>query len=123
MQRPSLPFEICSAHQNTLERVGKCNGRLARSNEYSPSFAVSGSESGHTLQVRERAENSGVQIGQSLALQEIEAGSVDGRAVDGDGTAGQKESQGSGEGCWNSVGEFSNRKRRAGTCLEWDRKR
>src|SRR5271154_5041021 len=102
MQRPSLPFEICSAHQNTLERVGKCYGRLARSNEHSPSFAVSGSESGHALQVRERAKDSGIQVGQSLALQEIEARSVDGREVHGNGIAGQKENQGSREGCWNS---------------------
>src|SRR5208282_5488639 len=82
---------------------GKRYGRLARSDEHSPSFAVSGSESGHFVQVRERAADSGIQVGQSLALQEIEAGSVDGREVDGNGTAGQKENQGSGESCRNSV--------------------
>src|ERR1017187_11010734 len=53
---------------------GNVNGRLARSDEHSPSFAVSGSESGHAVQVRERAADSSVQVGQSLALQEIEAG-------------------------------------------------
>src|SRR5467141_1640056 len=67
---------------------GKRYGRLARSDEHSPGFAVSGSESGHAVQVRERAEDSGVQVGQPLALQEIEARSVDGREVDGIGTAG-----------------------------------
>src|SRR6267143_2029505 len=66
---------------------GKRYGRLARSDEHSPGFAVSGSESGHAVQVRERTEDSGVQVGQPLALQEIEARSVDGREVDGIGTA------------------------------------
>src|SRR5208283_6053787 len=90
---------------------GKGYGRLARSDEHSPSFAVSGSESGHALQIRERTANSGVQIGQSLALQEIEAGSVDGREVNGDGSAGQKENQGSGESCRNSVDEVCQQRR------------
>src|ERR1019366_104444 len=127
LERPSLPVEICSGHQNTLEGVyrglgspefpqrcrdekarlktgeGKRYGRLARSNEHSPSFSVSGSESGHAVQVRERAEDSGVQVGQPLALQEIEDRSVDGREVDGNGTAGQKENQGSRESCRNFV--------------------
>src|SRR5208337_1390815 len=66
---------------------GKGYGRLARSDEHSSSFAVSGSESGHALQVRERAADSGVQIGQSVALQKIEAGRVDGREVDGNRSA------------------------------------
>src|SRR5208282_6717807 len=74
---------------------GHVYGRLARSDEHSPSFAVSGSESGHALQVRERAKDSGVQVRQSLALQKIEAGSVDGREVYGNGIAGQKKNQGS----------------------------
>src|ERR1039458_8774651 len=87
-------------------RSENVNGRLARSDEHSPSFAVSGSESGHALQVRERAKASGVQIGQPLALQKIEARSVDGREVDGNGTAGQKENQGSRESCRNSVNEL-----------------
>src|ERR1700724_4244756 len=52
---------------------GKRYGRLARSDEHSPGFPVSGSESGHAVQVRERTEDSGVQVGQPLALQEIEA--------------------------------------------------
>src|SRR5260370_9307188 len=82
------------------------NGRLARSDEHSPSFAVSGSETGHAVQVRELTKDSGVQVGQSLALEEIEAGSVDGREVDGNGTARQKENQGSRESCWNSVSEL-----------------
>src|SRR5664279_363759 len=38
--------------------------RLARSDEHSPSLPVSGSESGHLVQVRERAKDSGVQVGQ-----------------------------------------------------------
>src|SRR5271165_7332631 len=62
---------------------GKGNyGRLARSNEHSPGVAISGSESRHALQVRWRAEDSRVQAGQPLALQEIAAGSVDGREVE-----------------------------------------
>src|SRR5260370_25272037 len=82
---------------------GNVKGRLARSDEHPASFAVSGSESGHFVQVRERAADSGVQVGQSLALQEIEAGSVDGREVGGNGNAERQEDQGSGEGCRNSV--------------------
>src|SRR5258707_12435471 len=58
---------------------GKRYGRLARSDEHSPSFPVSGIEPGHAVQVRERTEDSGVQVGQPLPLQEIEALSVDGR--------------------------------------------
>src|SRR5215469_11331201 len=57
-------------------------GRLARSDEHSPSVAVSGRESGHLVQVRRRTEDSRIQAGQSLALQEISAGSVDGREVE-----------------------------------------
>src|SRR6266436_9454456 len=60
---------------------GKQYGRLAGSDEHSPGFAVPGSQSGHALQVCERAKDSCVQTGQPLALQEIEAGSVDGRKV------------------------------------------
>src|SRR5712692_691176 len=98
---------MLSSPKDTRTRRETINGRLARSDEHSPSFAVSGSESGHAVQVRERAKDSGVQVGQSLALQEIEAGSVDGREVDGNGTARQKENQGGGEGCRNSVSELS----------------
>jgi len=57
-------------------------GRLARSNEYSPGVAVSGSESRHAVQVRWRAEDSRVQARQPLALQEIAFGPVDGREVE-----------------------------------------
>src|SRR5580692_4483724 len=64
-------------------REWKRYGRLAGSDEHSSSFAVPGSECGHALQVCERAKDSGVQVRQSLALQEIEARSVDGRAVHG----------------------------------------
>src|ERR1700757_1813157 len=64
---------------------GKRYGRLARSDEHSPGFPISGGESVHVVQVRERAEDSSVQVGQPLALQKIEAGSVDGREVDGIG--------------------------------------
>src|SRR6266403_2838036 len=112
---------MLSSPKDTRTRRETINGRLARSDEHSPSFAVSGSESGHAVQIRERAKDSGLQVGQSLALQEIEAGAVDGREVDGNGTARQKENQGSREGRRNAVSELG--KRRAGTCLEWDRKR
>src|ERR1700757_4131947 len=52
-------------------------GRLAGSDEHSPGIAVPGSESGHAVQVRQRTEDSGLQAGEPLALQEIEAGPVD----------------------------------------------
>src|SRR5438309_1982688 len=57
-------------------------GRLARSNEYPAGVAVSRRESGHALQICRRAEDSRIQIGQPLALQEIAAGPVDGREVE-----------------------------------------
>src|SRR5437870_1883608 len=71
---------------------GKPNyGGLARSDEHPASVAISGRESGHTLQVRRRAKDSRVQVGQPLALQEIKAGPVDGREVERDGTAGEAQ--------------------------------
>src|SRR5206468_3661603 len=66
-------------------------GRLAGSDEHSPGFAIPGSESGHALQVRWGTKDSGLQTGQPLALQEIEAGPVDGREVDPDGSQEQEE--------------------------------
>ena len=36
---------------------------------------------------------------------------------------GQKENQGGGESCWNSLTNETNSEVKAGTCLEWDRKR
>src|ERR1035438_917950 len=79
---------------------GKRNyARLARSNEHSPGVAISGRESGYALQVRGRAKDSGVQAGQSLALQEIAAGPVDGREVERDGTAGKTQTEGGDESC------------------------
>src|SRR5215472_16686417 len=68
-------------------------GRLARSDEHSPSVAVSGRESGHFVQVRWRTKDSRIQAGESLAVQEIAAGSVDGREVERDGTGGETEAQ------------------------------
>src|SRR5438270_11360519 len=91
-----------SPHAGRAERVGSSGkgkrnyGRLARGDEYSPGVAVSGRESGHFVQVRWRTEDSRVQAGQSLAIQEIEAGSVDGRKVERDGTAGQAQAEGGG---------------------------
>ena len=55
------------------------------------------------VQVRRRTEDSRVQAGQPLALQEIEAGPVDGREVERDGTAGETETEGSGESCRASL--------------------
>src|ERR1700693_5339242 len=69
-------------------RSGK-HGRLARSDEHSSGIGLSGSESGHALQVRRGREDSRLQAGQPLALQEVEAGPVDGREVEPDG-AGDK---------------------------------
>src|ERR1700749_1298152 len=90
-------------------------GRLARSDEHSPSFPVPGSECGHTLQVRGRAENSSLQIREPLALQEIEARPVDGRKVEPDGNQEQpEETEGGLQGC---------RRVKAGTCLDSDRRR
>src|ERR1700689_754073 len=74
-------------------------GRLARSDEHPASVAVLGRESGQALQVRRRAEDSRIQVGQPLALQEIAFGSVDGREVERDGTAGETESEGGIESC------------------------
>src|SRR5580700_11141897 len=84
------------------------HGRLARSDEHTPGFAVSGSESGHALQVRGRTENSRLQAGQPLALQEIEAGPVDGREVQPDGAGIETQTQSGDESC---RGAISNEKR------------
>src|SRR4029077_8160134 len=84
-------------------------GRLARSDEHSPGVAVSGGEPGDPLQVRQRAEDSGLQVGQPLALQEVEAGSVDGREVEPDGSADQEETEGGHEGRRVTVGKNSRR--------------
>src|ERR1700691_2444332 len=69
-------------------------GGLAGSDEHSASVAVSGSESGHTVQVCGGTEHSGIQAGQPLAIQEIEAGPVDGREVEPDGAGSETESEG-----------------------------
>src|ERR1700733_4489921 len=68
-----------------LRNRARKHGRLARSDEHSAGIAVFGSESGHALQVRRGTEDSCFQTGQPLALQEIEAGPVDGREVEPDG--------------------------------------
>src|SRR5215472_14963235 len=102
-------------------------GRLARSNEHSPSVAISGRESGHFVQVRRRTKDSRVQAGQPLALQEITAGSVDGREVERDGTAGQEEAEGGCEGSGASLvkrrGLESAPHTKVGTCLDSERSR
>src|SRR6267143_4997181 len=90
-------------------------GRLARSDEHSSGIAVPGSESGYALQVRQRAEDSGFQAGEPLALQEVEAGPVDGREVESDGSTSQEETEGGREGRRVTV--------KAGTCLDSDRRR
>src|SRR5579862_1493179 len=79
------------------------HGRLTRSDEHSPSLPVFGSESGHALQVRWRAEDSGFQTGQPLALQKIEARPVDGREVEPDGTRNEAQGEGGHEGCRKPV--------------------
>src|SRR5580658_4296272 len=112
-----------------LECGGKCKrnyGRLARSDEYSPGVAISGRESGHAVQVRGRAENSRIQIGQPLALQKIAAGPVDGRQVKRDGTAGKTQTEGGHESCRVTVVKTARATvpaphKKGGTCLEWDR--
>src|SRR5579864_5467614 len=92
--------------------TGKRNyGRLARSNEHSPSIAISGRKSGHFVQVRWRTENSRVQVRQSLALQEIEAGPVDGREVQRNGTGRKTQAESCGES-----GRASLEKRRGRKC-------
>src|SRR5580692_11436707 len=90
-------------------------GRLAGSHEYSPGVAVPGSESGHALQIRRGAKDSRFQAGQPLALQEIEARSVDGREIQPGGSERQKQTEGGCQSCRATV--------KAGTCLDSDRKR
>ena len=95
-----------------VERQGtgaRKHGRLARSDEYTPGVAIPGSESGHALQVRRRAENSGVQAGQPLALQEIETGPVDGREVESDGSGIETETEGGYESCRGTVVKHAGR--------------
>src|SRR5579864_322652 len=78
--KPAGPGNRCG---NGRGGKGKRNyGRLAGSDEHSPGVAISGRESGHALQVCGRTEDSRIQVGQSLALQEIAARSVDGREVE-----------------------------------------
>src|SRR5215472_1361233 len=69
-------------------------GRFTRSDEHSPSVAVPGRQSGHALQVRQRAENSGLQAGEPLAVQEVAAGSVDGREIQPNGRDEIEEGEG-----------------------------
>src|SRR5215469_957547 len=137
-----FPVELCSGHRNSLadrwvrgvssqvrlagrgKRLrqgtilwkGTSNyGRLARSDEHPPGIAVPGSECGHALQVRGRADDSSLQAGEPLALQEVEAGSVDGREVEPDGSQEQQEeTEGGRQGC---------RRVKAGTCWDSDRRR
>src|SRR5438552_9712889 len=90
-------------------------GRLARSHEHSPGFAVPGSESRHVVQVRRRTKDSRFQAGQPLALQKIEAGPVDGREVKPDGSEKQEKTQGGCQSCRAIV--------KAGTCLDSEQKR
>src|SRR6266849_1771712 len=80
-------------------------GRCTRSHEYSPGVTVPGGKSGHALQVRQRAEDSGFQTGESLALQEIETGPVDGRKVQRDGSTEVQESEGGQSGCHVKAGK------------------
>src|SRR5947209_9169355 len=87
---------------------GKRNyGRLARSDEYSPSVTVSGRESRHFVQVCWRTEDSRVQARQSLAFQKIEAGPVDGREVERDGTAAEAQAQDGSEGSGATLEKLS----------------
>src|SRR5580692_4346860 len=89
-----------------VERQGtgaRKHGRLARSDEHTPGVAVPGSESGHALQVRWRTKDSRFQAGQSLALQEVEAGSVDGREVEPDGAGIETQTQSSDESCRGAI--------------------
>src|SRR3981081_4512719 len=96
---PRLTREAVKAAQGWILRKVKDYGRLARSDEYSSGIAVPGSESGHALQVRRGTANSGVQGGQPLALQEVEAGPVDGREVQRDRTAAETQD----ESCGSAV--------------------
>src|SRR5207245_4284119 len=102
---PSLPCgpeKPAAAGPDSVERALNY-GRLARSHEHSPGVAVPGSESGHAVQVRRGTENPCLQVGQPLALQEIEAGPVDGREVEPDGSGNQAETEGSYESCRGTV--------------------
>src|SRR5208283_1789331 len=103
----SLPISSTDRTKGTLgaELGGQRKGheRCAGSDEHSASFPVPGSESGHVVQVRQRTKDSGFQARQSLALQEVEARSVDGREVRGRRTPGEAETKGGHEGCGTVV--------------------
>jgi len=124
-----LPRLACgrkTAAQEVLRTGLRKYGRLARSDEHSPGVAVPGSESGHAIQIRRRTEYSRFQARQPLAVQEVEAGPVDGREVEPDGIGSKAQTEGSYESCRVTVAiEPAARRRyeRAGTCLEWDQKR
>src|SRR5215472_8245231 len=90
---PKEPWGRVSGGTKHWQGEQRNYGRLARSDEHSPSVAIPGRESGHFVQIRRRTENPRFQAGQSLALQEVTAGSVDGREVERDGTADETEAQ------------------------------
>src|SRR5215467_16038598 len=94
---PKEPWGRVSGGTKHWQGEQRNYGRLARSDEYSPSVAVPGRESGHFVQVRWRAEDSRVQAGEPVAVQEIAAGPVDGREVERDGTGSETEAEGGNE--------------------------
>src|SRR5690348_17741533 len=87
----AIPWVRAPGRDENWQGAKRNYGRLARSDEHSPSVAIPGRESGHSVQVRWRTKDSRVQAWQSVAVQEIAAGSVDGREVERDGTAGETE--------------------------------
>src|SRR3954463_4820643 len=103
-----LPKKSCNVgmagRKQSVERDDY--GRFTRSNEYSPGVAVSGCEPGHALQVRQRAEDSGIQAGQPVAVQKIKTGPVDGRAVQRDGSEAGEESEGGYTSCHVKAGTY-----------------
>src|ERR1051325_255738 len=104
-------------------------GRVARGDEYSPGVPIPGRQSRHFVQVRWRTEDSSLQAWQPLALQEIEAGSVDGREVERNGAGGEAETKGRRQRRWAALAktrgpelvEGDRATKKVGTCLDLDR--
>src|SRR5215831_14911674 len=110
---PKEPWGRVSGGTKHWQGEQRNYGRLARSDEYSPSVAIPGRESGHFVQVRWRTKDSRVQAGQPLALQEIAAGPVDGREVKRDGTADEAQAESGGQGCRTGLVKRRGQKARA----------
>ncbi len=68
-------------------------GRLARGHERVAGCALSGSNAGHVVQIPVRGEDSGIQAGKALAVEEIHFGPMDGAAESDEGDRLRQENQ------------------------------